>query len=381
MFARLESLVSALREEVARLDPGGVSGSDASRLTELYAEAERLAAAGRVLAAGRVASSAAWMSTGASSPAAWLAAQMGSTIGRAGACLEAAHALDSAPLARSEFVAGRLSEPQAAEIAVATVADPASEQALVDLAGRASFVELRERCRDVAAAAAGDEGASERIRRSRYFRHWCERDGAVRLDARLAPEDAAPLIAVVNFRADRFSREARSAGQIEPRQAHMADALCSLADGAGAPKAVVSVHVSAEALARGHTVAGETCRIQGVGPAGVGAVGQMAATGAVRILQTDGVDVGRIAHVRRGIPAHLRSALEVRDPCCVVPGCSRRHGLEIDHIQAVSEGGPTRLDNLARLCRWHHARKTYGGWILGGSPGAWTWTPGPARGP
>jgi hypothetical protein len=38
-----------------------------------------------------------------------------------------------------------------------------------------------------------------------------------------------------------------------------------------------------------------------------------------------------------------------------------------------ARGGPTRLENLARLCRWHHAQKTHHGWELGGTPARWTW--------
>ena len=87
------------------------------------------------------------------------------------------------------------------------------------------------------------------------------------------------------------------------------------------------------------------------------------------------------------IPARLRTALEARDPTCVVPSCNRRYGLEVDHIVPFAKGGPTELGNLVRLCRWHHAQKTHHGWVLGGSPGAWTWThpvhgdTEPARGP
>jgi len=44
----------------------------------------------------------------------------------------------------------------------------------------------------------------------------------------------------------------------------------------------------------------------------------------------------------------------------------------------VHETCKTRLDNLARLCRWHHYLKTYRGYRLTGPPGEWRWEP-PAR--
>ncbi len=86
---------------------------------------------------------------------------------------------------------------------------------------------------------------------------------------------------------------------------------------------------------------------------------------------SEGVDVRAVSHFGRTIPARLRTALEARDQTCVVPGCDERDHLEIDHIAPLAEGGPTRLDNLARLCPWHHSLKTHRGWHLAGGPDRW----------
>ena len=75
---------------------------------------------------------------------------------------------------------------------------------------------------------------------------------------------------------------------------------------------------------------------------------------------------GSVAHAGRTINAHLRTALEWRDPACVVPGCTVDHHLEIDHIRPLAEHGRTTLDNLASLCRHHHARTTHDGYRLTG---------------
>jgi hypothetical protein len=46
--------------------------------------------------------------------------------------------------------------------------------------------------------------------------------------------------------------------------------------------------------------------------------------------------------------------------------------LERDHWQVdFGKDGPTSIDNLARLCVWHHHQKTYSGWVLDGGPGQW----------
>jgi hypothetical protein len=181
------------------------------------------------------------------------------------------------------------------------------------------------------------------------------------------------LLAAIRGRADTLEAEARNAGQSEPSEAYAADALVSLVDGAGAPKTVVHVHVSQEALARGRTEVGETSRIPGVGPISVDAARRLAARGTVKTVETDGIDVQRITHAGRTIPAPLRTALEARDPTCVVPGCNKRRDLEIDHIIPFAAGGETKLNNLVRLCRWHHAEKTHHGWQLEGVPGDWRW--------
>ena len=180
-----------------------------------------------------------------------------------------------------------------------------------------------------------------------------------------------------------LAREAASSGQSESIEAHAADALVALAEGPGNARTVVNVHVSAGALERGRTVAGETCRIEGIGPISVSAAARLASQGVIRVLERDGVDISKVAHVGRMVPAHLRSALEARDPTCVVPGCHRRSGLEIDHVVPVALGGQTAISNLARLCRWHHSQKTHHGWRLDGRSGEWTWTRDPAliRGP
>jgi hypothetical protein len=68
--------------------------------------------------------------------------------------------------------------------------------------------------------------------------------------------------------------------------------------------------------------------------------------------------VFNVAHLGRHPTAHQRGALEVRHPECVVGGCHVRVGLEIDHVEPWSATRVTKLDRLARLCRFHHAQKT-----------------------
>jgi HNH endonuclease len=65
---------------------------------------------------------------------------------------------------------------------------------------------------------------------------------------------------------------------------------------------------------------------------------------------------GRITEVgarTRTIPPALRRALQHRDKGCRFPGCGLSFG-QGHHIKHWAHGGPTKLSNLAMLCRRHH---------------------------
>ena len=55
----------------------------------------------------------------------------------------------------------------------------------------------------------------------------------------------------------------------------------------------------------------------------------------------------------RTIPPALRRALQHRDRGCRFPGCGVRVA-EGHHLHHWAQGGPTKLSNLALLCRRHH---------------------------
>ena len=55
----------------------------------------------------------------------------------------------------------------------------------------------------------------------------------------------------------------------------------------------------------------------------------------------------------RTIPPALRRALLHRDRTCRFPGCGVRV-VQAHHLHHWAQGGPTKLSNLALLCRRHH---------------------------
>jgi Domain of unknown function (DUF222) len=86
-------------------------------------------------------------------------------------------------------------------------------------------------------------------------------------------------------------------------------------------------------------------------------------------ITTDGdgniLDVGRrTRRINRG----LRRALNHRDQHCRFPGCTATI-VDAHHLDYWTHGGPTRLTNLASLCRRHHRRQHQGGFQISHGPG------------
>ena len=140
-----------------------------------------------------------------------------------------------------------------------------------------------------------------------------------------------------------------------------ADALALVAETAlhrgmepGAPgeRYQVVVHVDAAVLgdaeAPGQSVLEGGARV----PAGTS---QRLACDASRVVMRHDAN-GRITEVgarARTIPPALRRALQHRDQGCRFPGCGLPFG-QGHHIKHWAHGGPTKLSNLAMLCRRHH---------------------------
>ena len=369
---------------LARLEPERITSTQATELFGLFAELTRLGSAGQVLLAPRVAQSDTWKNEGHRSAASWVAKETGSGIGEAMAALETAEHLRSLPRTEEALRNGTLSVPQVREIAAAAVSHPAAEDELLEAASTGTLKSLKDLSRRVRAAAGSAQAENERyeaVRKSRFFRHWSDPDGAFRGEFKLTPDAGARMLASLQVRANELFDQARKAENHESTAAYAADALVDLVTRraeSGKTKSggsvVVHLRVDAAALRRGYVEHGEVCEIAGVGPVPVATARSLLPESFLKIVVVDGVDVLSVCHMGRGIPAHVRSAIEARDPICVVPGCDVAVGLEIDHWQTdFADGGPTALANLARLCHFHHAMKTYRGFELGGGPGKWEW--------
>jgi hypothetical protein len=60
---------------------------------------------------------------------------------------------------------------------------------------------------------------------------------------------------------------------------------------------------------------------------------------------------------RRSPTRRQRRVLDERQPTCARDGCTARQFLQYDHVERHSDGGPTVLDNLQRLCGPHNRQR------------------------
>jgi Domain of unknown function (DUF222) len=376
VFEQVRRAIDALKSTARALDPACVDGHDAAALLDVVSEGERVCGAMKALLARRVEETKVWRESGHRSAAHWIADATGETVGTATRTLETARALDALPETDAAFRAGELSETQAAEITNAAGADPSAESALLETAAATSVKGLRDRCRQVRAGAeADDQGWARRLHVEHRAHEWTDPDGAYRLDARLAPDAGARFSSAWRAHVDRIFHDARRAGRREPRAAYAADALVALATEGPCKPVEVRVTIDSSALSRGHTEPGERCEIERVGPVPVTTARALLDDASVAVIVRDGDDITAVSSPNRTIPTKLRRALEARYPTCGVKACANDQFLEIDHIVAVEDHGPTELANLWRICTHHHALKTHWDWKVIGEPGSWDLAP------
>ena len=385
------SLVEDLGQLVRQLEPGCLSGSDASRLMAVFERGEKLCAAAKAMLAARASETQEWSRAGARSAEEWLAGRWGVASSTAKSALKTANTASKRPELEEAMRGGELSPAQAQEIATAAEQDPASTRRLLHSARTRTLQGLRDDAKAVRTAGRSredDEARRERLHRQRYLRMWTDPDGAGRIDARLAPEAYAEFVACLHP----FERQAIDAARKEGRRddfgAYRADAWVAMAQRArsggsddkaiGPPKEIVAV-IDHAALVRGHVEGEERCYIDGIGPVPVSTIRAMMATDDPFLFSVieDATDIRAVCYASRHVSRKQRIGLTVRDRYCSVPGCDVTHGLERDHFPPYEQTQHTRIEELRRLCHHHHQQVTHYGATLTGRPGHWEWTPPP----
>jgi len=420
-FADAEAAGEVLAGFVADMEAERYSVQDSLTLVRLFTKVERTAQAGKALAADRVAHGPAHVHSGHRSAAEALAAATGDSVGEVKEAMELGANLADRPRLAASFKQGKLSRRRATLAAKAARVNPTREGDLADSAEQDSEATFKDRCqRAKAEGRTKDDEARHfaKLHQNRSCRTWTTDDGAFCLHAVLTPETGAGVLAALDAQTDRQFLRARDEGRFEGHDAYRADALVALLTARGIlgprgrtpgapggsgpattgtgtdtdtggttieidtptertpdPRATVSVVVDLESLRRGHVGRGGRCDIPGVGPVPVDHARDLLGEALVELLVARGTDVTTVYSAGRHIPKRVRSALLLRDPRCVVPGCDARLGLENDHwVTDFAKGGLTSLDNLARICRGHHRDRTHHGFTLDKVGDTWVWT-------
>ena len=398
LYGDLGRAVHQVQEVLRRATPESVSGDQARRFVELFAEAEMAGASGIALFTPVVVETGSFAKEGHASAQDWLGALSGSSAGAAKGRLAAAERAAVDPSLTEALHEGGLSSAQLAVVTKAAAEAPESTGNLLELLDQgASHQELSDAAARMKAAARSRE--SERARRDRvhagrHIRAHQVDSGGVRGEffcdevrwARVAPQIEARAAALWKaagagaepleaYRLDAFlealSGSVGSSGSLD--HGDPCDPNGSSAPSKGTPVQAIVV-IDAAALRRGTSEGDELCEIEGIGPVSVEAATELLSEASLRYVIREGFDIKTVTKATRDVAACIEAALIVRDRTCGRPGCGRRLGLQTDHREVdFGDDGPTELDNLVRLCPQCHALKTYGGWRLEGEPGAWKW--------
>jgi hypothetical protein len=310
-----------------------------------------------------------WGSPGIRSFTHWLSINMGFDPHTGSELLRVGQALKKLPRIAEAFGAGHLSFDKARQIT--SVATPATEEMLLEIARGASGSQLARICsslRRYAEAEAIDH--DQRQMASRGLWSHIDDDGMMRLIAKLPAEDGAVVMAALESITGSKSPANSADAEVkdpadEPWAARRADALVAmsnhvLAGGAAdlvksAASRQVMVHVDVGVLT-GEETDGRIF-VEGGAPLSREAARRIGCDcQIVHVIERDGlpIDVGR---ARRTISAPLRRAIEVRDRFCRFPGCGvPAHRAEGHHVVHWADGGATERDNIILMCLFHHHR-------------------------
>ncbi len=144
------------------------------------------------------------------------------------------------------------------------------------------------------------------------------------------------------------------------------------------PRAVVYVHLSAEALIDSTGVA----RVEEVGPVLLDRLRPLLGDRcSISLKPVIDLPAGLTPVDSYEIPASLREQLLLRNPADVFPyAAAVSRSIDVDHTipyLSADRGGPpgqTRIGNLGPQIRRHHRLKTHGGWqVRQPEPGTWLW--------
>ena len=363
------------------LEPERYTGAEAAEGIKEIAKLERLLAGARIRLAKRIDDSVSG-AEGEDGPESWLAKQTGQSPKDAAKDIDTSKTLDDLDATDEALANGDLSPTQAHEVSSAAATDPSAEKGLLETAKSSSVPELRRKAKKVRAAATNNEDKAKAAHENRdLYSGVDEETGEAWFHGKGPADRVAQILAHLEPWIQAEFAKARREGRYERRGAYAFDALGEAlafaaecrAGGTGSapagqsrvgPPATILVQADLTAIRRGHTIPGETCEIDGLGPVSIEALRAFLPQAAIDLILTDGIDVFNVTHFGRRANAKQQVVLDWFGGECSRRGCTATRHLQVDHRIDWATIKITELRNLDWLCVDCHRRKTHHGWAL-----------------
>jgi hypothetical protein len=326
-----------------------------------------------------------WADDGCRNMGQWLAPRFGISVSAGMRWTHAAHALEHLPLTSVALERGHISLDKVLQLTRFATAD--TEEELLRYARRASLNALRKKA-DLATRPPLEDHIDNHHARYLELRRFNDA-GAIYLEGLLPADEGAIVEAALRRIVDQLPEMPAMEQELGPEQVpewaraagiddfpaetvlvkdglpqRLADALVVLASNqlANDPdpdRATVVVSTTLAALQSDEL----GCELEGSGVIHPEIARRMSCDCRLRFVLRDGpgIPVG-IGRADRNIPSYLRREMLNRDGGCTFPGCGTRRFVDGHHIWHWEDGGPTNLENLTTVCRFHHKLVHEFGW-------------------
>ncbi len=314
-----------------------------------------------VHAAARFADSDEWI-IGYSTPAHWIAEQLGTCLATARDWIRIGRVLERVPALDEVFACGRLSYSKVRALSSVVAPDTADE--LIAIAERVPAGRLGIELAAWSRRHESDEKRARRHRRHRGLRHFTRPDGMVQITATLPPADAGFVLAAID--ATLMKTAPRAVRDPAPESGGNATAVASDGSDAAFPSIAQQRADALVAAMRGSgasvqtelviNVRGDGCTLDDGTPVPDSVVAELAPTSFLRALIVDAERRPINASGRHRHPTtRQKRVVKARDRRCV--DCGSTDLLEYDHNPDYEITGRTVVEELELRCAPCHRRR------------------------
>lgn len=278
--------------------------------------------------------------------AVWLADVCGIEISTARTQVRVARAMRTFPALDEAMATGDISYAKARVLVPALTADNAD--ALLSIAVSTPAGKLGAAIAAWSQRNEDPDTIRHRQHEARALSWRTDPDGTVVITARLTPETAAAVCAVIDTHVTR--NHAPAGASLAQQRADALAAIVTSTDSSGGGN-FVAAEVVIHVREGGNTLTDGT-------PLSDHAVARLLPDAFVSLLIHDTQRQPIDASPRRRFPTRRqRRVTDEACPECAWPGCHATTFIQYDHIHPYAQGGPTTLTNLQRLCGPHNRAK------------------------